>query len=146
MSQQGTSLIELTLGAALMGLLFFSGLQLLSSFFSVQSHLVGSESKLSVEPLLLDVQLQQQLQETMLVELDSSQQVLSFEEAGQSKQLRFQQDSQTWSLWKDARQWAHWSKAAVQNKPHFDLLASNRLAIYLPNEKAPLLVWLRNRR
>jgi hypothetical protein len=144
MKAQGLSLIELTVGAALMGLLFLSGLQLLSSLFSVQAHLMPSRNALSFEPLLLKTQLQQALQEANTVEVSPEHLSLHFQNQEGAHQVRFQNISHSWALWQDQIQLAHWPISTDRQKPGFTLSSDNLLEITLPTEKTPVRIWLRN--
>jgi hypothetical protein len=140
----GISLLELTVGSALMGLLFMSGLQLLSSLFLAQARFSPSQQAFNVEPLFLKTQLQQMLQEAELTDVAGDGLSLHFQNQTGRHQLRFQKVSQSWYLWQDQVQLAHWSVASIQKKPYFQLSTARLLDVQLPMEKTVVSIWLRN--
>ena len=144
MKTQGMSLIELMVGASLMGLLFMSGLQLLSSLFLVQTHFSPSQNALNFEPMLLKTQLQQALQEAERLEINADHLSLRFQNQTGAHQIRFQQTLHALYLWQDQEQLAHWPIAAIQQKPHFQQSDDHLLEIQMPTEKTSVSIWLRN--
>jgi hypothetical protein len=140
----GTSLIELTVGAALMGLLFMSGLQLLASLLQVQTHVSSTQTALNIKPLLLKTQLQQALQEAEQLTMSADALTIRFQNQTGTHQLRFQHTPHDWYLWQDQEQLAHWSLAAIQQKPRFQQLGRHLLQIQLPTTQTSVSIWLRN--
>lgn len=140
----GISLIELTVGSTLMGLLFMSGLQLLSSLFLVQTRVASSQSALNLEPFILKTQLQQILQEVDGIEISPDRLSVSFQHHGQTHRLRFQPTPQHWELWQDQAQLAHWPKVSLKQMPGFQQAETNLLNIHFPSEQTSISIWLRN--
>jgi hypothetical protein len=140
----GISLLELTVGSTLMGLLFMSGLQLLSSFFLVQTRVVSSQSALNMEPFLLKTQLQQTLQAVDAVEVSPDHLSLNFQHHAETHRLRFESTPQQWLLWQDQTQLAHWPKASQRQTPGFQQPEANLVELQFPSEKTAISIWLRN--
>ena len=90
MKRKGMSLLELTIGSTLMGLLFMSGLQLLSSLFLVQTRFTPSQNVLNFESLLVKTQLEQALQEAEILNVSLDHLSLHFQNQTGEHQIRFQ--------------------------------------------------------
>ena len=144
MKRKGMSLLELTIGSTLMGLLFMSGLQLLSSLFLVQTHFSPSQNVLNFESLLVKTQLEQALQEAEILNVSIDHLSLHFQNQTGAHQIRFQNTPHSWYLWQDQAQLAHWPVSTVQQKPGFQKSSENLLEIQMPTEKTTLSIWLRN--
>lgn len=127
-----------------MGLLFMSGLQLLSSLFLVQTHFSPSQNALNFEPLLLKTQLQHALQEAEMLDIQADHLSLRFQNQTGAHQIRFQQTSHSWYLWQDHEQLAHWPIAAIQQTPSFLQSSDHLLEVQMPTEKTSVSIWLRN--
>lgn len=142
--QQGISLIELALAAAMMALLFFSGLQLLSTFMTVQQHLSGPENTMAIAPMLLNARLENTLSDAEDVLPDAAKLSLTFQRNHQSYVLHFEAIRNGWNLFLDDQLWAHWPKAMSTTSPGFELSRKNLLTVQLPVQNEPMRVWLRN--
>jgi hypothetical protein len=148
MKSAGYTVIELVVTSLLMGLLFCGGLQLLGNLATVQRALVKDNPIVNGEDSeFLAAWLHLQLAGALRVEVinqgkglryqkrDGLLEVLTFKEASGKSQLEYQIDDQApWQV----------QQGIDTKNPHFSLVRSNLLKIYLVSPTRPLSIWLRN--
>jgi hypothetical protein len=143
---RGVTLLELVVASAMMGLLFFSGLQLLSTLFSVQARLQAPASGIQTAALKRDTGLRLLLQDAQILDITDQGRTLQFQKQEQLQTLRFKPTaSGGWRLVSDTHTLGYWKPTSVKSAFRFEQLHDRLLQISLGDPEKPLRIWLRNR-
>lgn len=143
-SSKGISLLELTLSASLMGLLFFSGLQMLSGLLTVQARFGSQNAGLSLSSTLLESRLQMLIAGAQNLVVNNENQTLTFTNQGTAETLSFLKTATHWELRYRQKVLGQWPLSTSLVVPHFTLANERLIKVQWPQSQTPLIIWLRN--
>lgn len=142
--QKGVTLIELVVASSLIGILFFSGLQLLASVMKAQAAMTSAKMEVSLDEIALEARLRSLLSGSHELVISKNMHQLDFMQGEAPEHLIFThladckdnlalvQDERTLTAWKLAK------------APYGFELRDNQLLVRLPGHALPITIWLRN--
>ncbi len=142
-ANHGVTLLELTVSSGLMALLFFSGLQLLSSLFQAQATLGKVQQETALKNIRLETQMRIMLQDASHLELLERGRGVQFMRNGEESILRFKaQPPKQLQLVLNKKVLAEWPLS--QHSFGFVHSSPRLLNVNLPLASEPVQIWLRN--
>lgn len=139
---QGVTLLELVVASGLMGILFMSGLELLSSLFRVEARYTHHPDQVLIQPVALEARLRILLQSADHVAVQAQGNALSFQQKQVPHELHFKPLGPQSQLMLDEQ-----TLATFKSPPpltSFVLSTSNLITIHFPDGTNPIQIWLRN--